>query len=99
MSDHEDDLDGFRAEKPTQTVESSVEAYRTESTDQGTARSGNMTKILPLFAGPTSWFKYEELIDDWFDRTAPKARKRGPALKNRLVGDAAMYRDSFTEYL
>ena len=41
--------------------------------------------------GQTSWSKYEELIDDWLDLTL-EAGKRGPALKNRLVGDAAMYK-------
>ena len=38
----------------------------------------------------TSWLKYEELIDDWLDLTVLEAGKRGPALKNRLVGDAEM---------
>ena len=41
-----------------------------------------------LFDGSTSWFKYEEMIDDWLDLTVLEAEKRGPALKNRLVGDA-----------
>ena len=27
--------------------------------------SGITVKIPKLFDGPTSWFKYEELIDDW----------------------------------
>ena len=37
-------------------------------------------------------FNYEELIDDWLDLTVFEAEKRGPALKNRLVGDAEMYK-------
>ena len=49
----------------------------------------------PLFDGPTSWFKYEELIDDWLDLTVLEAGERGPALENRLIGDAAMYRTSW----
>ena len=40
--------------------------------------------------GSTSWFKYWELIDDWLDLTVLEAEKQGPALKNRLVGDAEM---------
>ena len=44
-----------------------------------------------LFDGSTSWFKYEELIDDWLDLTVLEAAKRGPALENRLVGDAELY--------
>ena len=35
---------------------------------------------------------YEELIGDWLDLTVPDAEKRGPALKNRLVGDAEMHK-------
>ena len=42
--------------------------------------------------GPTFWFKYEELIADWLDLTVLEAGKRGPALKNRLVGDAEMHK-------
>ena len=32
------------------------------------------------------------MIDDWLDLTVLEAEKRGPALKNRLVGDAEMYK-------
>ena len=42
--------------------------------------------------GQLRGFKYEELIDDWLDLTQLEAGKRGPALKNRLVGDAGMYK-------
>ena len=49
--------------------------------------------IPPLFDVLTSWFKYEELIDDWLDLTQLEPGKRGPALKNRLVGDAAMHKE------
>ena len=36
--------------------------------------------------------KCEELIDDWLDLAVPEAEKRGPALKNRLVGDAELHK-------
>ena len=88
MSDYEEDLDDFPVETKDRPAESLVGAYCAESTDQWTAGSGIMTKIPPLFDGSTSWCKYEELIDDWLDLTVPEAEKRGPALKNRLVGDA-----------
>ena len=45
----------------------------------------SLRKISPLSDVSTSWFKYEELIDDWLDRTVLEAGKRGPGLKNRLV--------------
>ena len=69
-----------------------VGAFRAESTDQWTASSGITTKIRPLIDGPTSWFKYEELIDEWQGLTKLEFDEHGPALKNRLVGDAAMYK-------
>ena len=50
------------------------------------------TKIPPPYNGLTSWFAYEELIDDWCDITELDAEKQGPALKNRLEGDAAIYK-------
>ena len=53
---------------------------------------GITTKVPPLFDGKTSWFQYEELIDDWVDLTTLDEDKHGPALKNRLVGEAAVYK-------
>ena len=35
------------------------------------------------FDGSTSWFKCEDLIEDWLDLTVLAETKRGPALKNR----------------
>ena len=60
--------------------------------DQWTAAGGTTTKIPPLFDGTTSWFKHEELVDHWLDLTVLETGKRGPALKNRLVGDAEMHK-------
>ena len=57
-----------------------------------TASRGITVKIPPLFDGPTSWLKYDELIDDWLDLTQLEAGKREPPLKNRFVGDAGMYK-------
>ena len=50
----------------------------------------NYLRIPPHVDGSTSWFKYEELIGDWLDLTVLEAGKRRPALKNRLIRDAAM---------
>ena len=72
--------------------ESLVGAYRAESTLQFSAGSGITTNFPPLFDGSTPCFKYEEFIKDWLDLTVLEETKRGPALKNRLVGDAEMYK-------
>ena len=51
------------------------------------------TKIPPSYDGKTmTWFAYEEAIDDWCDMTELEKEKWGPALKSRLIGDAAVYR-------
>ena len=86
MSDSEEDLGDFQTlSAENRSAESMVGAYRAESTDQWTAASGIPTKIPPFFDVSTSWFQYEELIDDRLDLTVLEARKRGPALKIRLI--------------
>ena len=89
MSDCEEDFGDFPSENRDKPAESLVKA---KSTYQRTAGSGITTKISPLFDGSTPWFKYLEQIDEWLDLTVLEAEKRGPALKNRLVGDAEMYK-------
>ena len=37
-------------------------------------------KIPPSFDGTTSWFEYEDLIDDWLGITTLTPRKHGPSL-------------------
>ena len=50
------------------------------------------TKFAPAYDGRTSFFAFEDAIDDWCDITELEAKKRGPALRNRLEGDAAQYK-------
>ena len=66
--------------------------YRAESTNEWTAASGITSKNPPSCDGLTSWFKYEELIEDWLDLTVLETSRRGPALKNRLFGIAQKYK-------
>ena len=50
--------------------------------------------------GQLPWFKYAELIEDWLDFTVLEETKRGPALKNWLVGDVEKCtKDFLTENL
>ena len=46
-------------------------------------RQVHTTKIPPAYAGDTSWFAFEEAVEDWLDVTELDAEKRGPALRNR----------------
>ena len=88
MNDYEEDLDDFHTENSNTRAEFMIRAIRAQSTDEWKAASGVTTKIPPLFDVSTSWFKYEELID----HTVLEAGKRGPALKNRLIGVAEKYK-------
>ena len=49
------------------------------------------TKIAPAFNGRTSWFAYEELIEEFLDVTILDGEKIGPALRSRLIGDAIQW--------
>ena len=49
-------------------------------------------KVPPSYDGRNSWFAFEELVNDWCDSATLDTDKRGPALKNRLSGDAAVYK-------
>ena len=46
------------------------------------------TKVPPGFDGKTSWFAFEDALDDWCDITELEFEKWGPALRNRLEGEA-----------
>ena len=50
-------------------------------------------KIPPSFDGTTSWFEYEDLIDNWLGITTVTPRKHGPSLKNSLIGSAAFLQE------
>ena len=50
------------------------------------------TKVLPEFDGKTSWFAFEDAIDDWCDITELESEKWGPALRNRLEGEASVFK-------
>ena len=49
------------------------------------------TKVPPAWDGTGSWFNFEELVMDWQDITVLSEDKQGPALRNRLLGEAAVY--------
>ena len=50
------------------------------------------TKVPPAYDGRSSWFAYEDAIDDWMDITELEPEKQGPALRNRLAGEAAIHK-------
>ena len=50
------------------------------------------TKVPPSYDGRSSWYAYEDAIDDWCDITELDGDKRGPALRNRQEGEAAIHK-------
>ena len=49
-------------------------------------------KVPPTFDGQSSWFEFEDLIDDWMGITTLTPERLGPSLKNALVGAAEFYK-------
>ena len=50
-------------------------------------------KVPPTFDGQSSWFEFEDLIDDWLGITTLTPERLGPSLKNALVGAAEFYKN------
>ena len=50
--------------------------------------------IRPAYDGTTSWFEYEQLIDDRCDITTLDEEKRRPSLKTKLSGIASMQKEA-----
>ena len=46
------------------------------------------TKVAAAYYENISFFAFEDAIDDWLDVTELEPEKRGPALRNRLEGEA-----------
>ena len=49
-------------------------------------------KVAPSYNGKTSFFAFKDASDDWCEIADLEPEKHGPALRNKLEGDAAMYR-------
>ena len=50
------------------------------------------TKVALAYDGRTSFFAFEDAIDDWCDITELEPENVGAALRNRLEGDAQQYK-------
>ena len=53
------------------------------------------TKVAPAYGERTSFFAFEDATDDCCDITELEPEKRGPALRNRLEGEAQQYKRLF----
>ena len=70
------------------------DAYMRRSTPQPHTihMTQQITRVAAAYDRRTSFFAFEDAIDDWRDITELEAERRGPALRNRLEGDAAQYK-------
>ena len=96
MNDYEEDLDDFPAENRAEKRENQPNHWleHVAQSRQINFRQevGSQPRFHLFLMDQRPGFKYEELIDEWLDLTVLEAEKRGPALKNPLVGDAEMYK-------
>ena len=81
MSDYEEDSIDAQNFSNLSSVNSLGGAYRADATDQLSAVSGITVKMPPFFDGSISWFKYEEVIDDWLDLTQHEAGKTWTSIR------------------
>eukprot|EP00973_Karenia_brevis_P086521 11998583-Karenia_brevis.AAC.1 len=49
-------------------------------------------KAPPALDGKMIYFAYAELVSEWLEITIIDAETRGPHLRNRLIGEAAIYK-------
>ena len=84
---------GYFEDEPSQGPASSA-AQSMASTDKVFSHPGITPKIVPSYDGTTSWFEYEQLVDDWCDITTLDEEKRGPSLKTRLSGIATVQKEA-----
>ena len=70
------------------------ESYVTVIHGQGGSGSSNVvaTKVPPGSHGRKLWIAHEKAINEWCDITELHPTKRGPALRSRLEGEAAIYK-------
>ena len=92
VSDREEDFGFFPSEykKIKRVIDCSI-SRRVDITIYSREWNHNKNSTT-FFNESTSWFTYEELIEDWLDLTVFEETKREPALMSRLVGDAEMYK-------
>ena len=69
------------------------EAYAAASHSENRMGIKMTPKVPPQFDGQSSWFEYEDLIDDWLGITTLDADKHGPSLNNALIGSASFSRE------
>ena len=68
------------------------DAFAASSSEMRSSGIKMTPKVPPQFDGQSSWFEYEDLIDDWLGITTLDPEKHGPSLKNALVGAASFYK-------
>ena len=83
-------------EVPSTDDEENMEPQNALATIPDTVLKGSIKmtpKIPPTFDGQSSWFEFEDLIDDWVGITTLPQEKLGPSLKNSLVGAAEYHKN------
>ena len=74
------------------------DAFAASSSDMRSSGIKMTPKVPPQFDGQSSWFEYEDLIDDWLGITTLDPEKHCPSLKNALARAASCHK-SMLDYI
>ena len=83
---------GYNYEDDIDIVDGGWNAHEAYAMRRSTHTQQMTTKVAPAYDGRASFFALEDAIDNWRDTTELEAERRGPALRNRLEGDASQYK-------
>ena len=95
--DHHDDEEDCYYQGTDEWPEESNHTFAAGHTYGSDLRPGEKFnhKTAPSFDGSMSWFMFCEVVKDWEEVTVVDKKQRGPHLRNRLSGAAALYKRAF----
>ena len=95
--DHLDDEEDCYYQETDEWPEEPSHAFATGHTYGSDLRPGEKFnhKTAPSFDGSMSWLLFCEVVEDWEEVTVIEKSQKGPHLRNRLSGSAALYKRTF----
>ena len=82
---------GSQLKKPPSLIQAAG-GRSTEDLQRLSASQKVTTKVPPSSGGKSTWFAFEDAVDEWREITELEPEERGPALPNRREGEAVLQR-------